>query len=354
MSVREPRNVAPLDSFVDADSIAAMTRGAPRPPPTPLRAMGGVIVLLLLAAAVTLTITPWVQTAAGSGTVVTLDPADRVQNLNVLVDGRINRWFVNDGDVVVAGDAIVEIIDVDPRLLERLNAEREALARSLDAARVATETAELDYQRQKRLFAQGLTARKDFEAAKIRHQQILAREAEARATLNKADIGVSRQSSQIVRAPRDGRIVHIVGGDSATIVKAGDRVATFAPSHVERAVEVRLSGLDAPLVQAGRAARIMFEGWPAVQFSGWPEASVGTFAGVVASVDPVAGPDGRFRALLREDASEPWPADRYLRLGSRAQAWVQLERVALGYELWRLLNRFPPTPPRDIQVETGP
>ena len=48
----------------------------------------------------------------------------------VLVDGRINRWYVDDGDVVSAGEAIVEIIDVDPRLLERLNAEREALARS--------------------------------------------------------------------------------------------------------------------------------------------------------------------------------------------------------------------------------
>jgi hypothetical protein len=175
---------------------------------------------------------------------------------------------------------------------------------------------------------------------------MLANEAGARAALNKADIGVSRQSSQVVTAPQDGRIVHIVAGATATVVKAGEPIATFAPVHVARAVEVFLSGLDAPLVDAGLPARIMFEGWPAVQFSGWPEAALGTFPAIVLTIDPVAQPDGRFRALLRPDpAGDPWPPERYLRLGGQARAWVQLSEVRLGYELWRQLNRFPPIPP---------
>jgi multidrug efflux pump subunit AcrA (membrane-fusion protein) len=287
-----------------------------------------------------------VQTAAGSGQIVALDPADRVQAINALVEGRINRWFVRDGSVVKAGDPIVEISDIDPRFIERLEAERAALAHRLEAARVATETAKLDYTRQENLYEEGLSSRKDFEAAKIKYQEMLANEASARAALNKADIGVSRQSSQVVRAPQDGRIVHIVAGTTATVVKAGEAIATFAPAHVERAVEVYLSGLDAPLVEAGLPARIMFEGWPAVQFSGWPEAALGTFPGIVLTVDPMAQANGRFRALIREDPSEPWPADRYLRLGGQARAWVQLSEVRLGYELWRQLNRFPPKPPQ--------
>ncbi|MEX2481449.1 MAG: HlyD family efflux transporter periplasmic adaptor subunit [Gammaproteobacteria bacterium] len=292
------------------------------------------------------------QTAAGSGQVVALNPADRVQAINALVAGRINRWFVHDGSLVSAGDPIVEIVDIDPRFIERLQAERAALAHRLEAARIATETALLDYQRQERLFEQGLSARREFESAKIRYQEMLSNEAGARAAVSKADIGVSRQSSQIVRAPMGGRIVHIAAGNLATVVKAGEVIATFAPTQVERAVEIFLDGLDAPLVEAGHPVRIMFEGWPAVQFSGWPEAALGTFGGTVWTVDPMASVNGRFRALIREDPSDPWPADRYLRLGGQARAGVQLSKVRLGYELWRQLNRFPPRPPQ-VQHASG-
>ena len=88
----------------------------------------------------------------------------------------------------------------------------------------------------------------------------------------------------------------------------------------------------------------MFEGWPAVQFSGWPESAIGTFGGLVSSVDPVANDRGQFRVLVEEDPSDPWPDDRYLRLGGQARAWIRLSEVRLGYELWRQLNRFPPRP----------
>jgi len=348
-----PPNVVPIEAFATAAHRDVLLARLPAAPPSPVRVLAGLILLLLITTGVLLWFVPWVQTAAGSGQVVTLDPADRVQAINALVEGRINRWFVGDGSVVSAGEPILEITDIDPRFIERLEAERAALAHRLEAARVGTETAKLDYQRQERLFEQGLSARREFESAKIRYQEMLANEAGARADLNKADIGVSRQSSQTVRAPRDGRIVHIAAGNTATVVKAGDVIATFAPAQVERAVEIFLSGLDAPLVEAGLPARIMFEGWPAVQFSGWPEAALGTFGGTVWTLDPMASTNGRFRVLIREDPSDPWPADRYLRLGGQARAWIQLREVRLGYELWRQLNRFPPRPPQAPQSDSA-
>lgn len=312
--------------------------------PSPLRAGAGVLAVLLMVTGALLYAVPWVQTSYGVGQVAALNPADRPHALNVLVDGRINRWFVQDGSRVSAGDPIVEVLDVDPRFVERLGAERAALANALESARIATETAKLDADRQERLFKDGLAARKDFESAQIRYKELRAREASARAALAKADIGVSRQSSQLVRAPQDGRIVRILGGTTATLVKAGDEIATFAPERVQRAVEVYVSGLDAPLVQPGMRARIMFEGWPAVQFSGWPRAALGTFPGIVQGLDPAVSPNGKFRVLLVEDPDEPWPEARYLRLGGQAKAWVQLGTVRLGYELWRQLNQFPPRP----------
>lgn len=351
MNVGATSDVVPIDAFATAAHRDALLAKLPAAPPSPVRVLAGLVILLLITTGVLLWFVPWVQTATGSGQIVTLDPADRVQTINALVEGRINRWFVNDGSVVSAGDPILEIVDIDPRFVERLEAERAALAHRLEAARVATETAQLDYRRQERLFEQGLSARREFESAKIRYQEMLANEAGARAALSKADIGVSRQSSQIVKAPQAGRIVHIAAGNTATVVKAGDIIATFAPAEVERAVEIFLSGLDAPLVEAELPARIMFEGWPALQFSGWPEAALGTFGGVVGMIDPMASTNGRFRVLLREDPSEPWPAKRYLRLGGQARAWIQLSEVRLGYELWRQLNRFPPRPPPTLQSE---
>lgn len=331
-------------TFAREEYVDALFGDLPGNVTAPLRVLAGMVVFLMLIAATLMWVVPWIQTAAGSGQVVALNPADRVQAISALVDGRINRWYVQDGSIVKAGDPIVEISDIDPRFIERMEAERAAVAHRLEAARVASETALLNYERQERLFNEGLSSRKDFEAAKIKYQETRAREASARATLNKTDINLSRRSSQIVTAPRDGRIVRILAGTTATFVNAGDDIASFAPEHVARAVEVFLSGLDAPLTQPSLPARVMFEGWPAVQMSGWPEAAIGTFGAVVAAIDPVANDTGRFRVLLTEDPAEPWPDDRYLRLGGRARAWVQLSEVRLGYELWRQLNRFPPQP----------
>jgi hypothetical protein len=84
-----------------------------------------------------------------------------------------------------------------------------------------------------------------------------------------------------------------------------------------------------------------------VQFSGWPSVAVGTFAGTVVFVDPLDNGEGKFRALIMPDetaaASDQWPSSLYLRQGVRANAWVLLDTVRVGYELWRQFNGFPPS-----------
>ncbi|HBS34813.1 MAG TPA: RND transporter, partial [Parvularcula sp.] len=104
------------------------------------------------------------------------------------------------------------------------------------------------------------------------------RVAEVEAELNRADVNISRQSAQIVRAPRDGVILRVNAGDAATFVDAGQEVASFVPAGVARAVEIFIDGRDVALVKPGAKARLQFEGWPAVQFSGWPSVAIGTFA----------------------------------------------------------------------------
>ncbi len=174
--------------------------------------------------------------------------------------------------------------------------------------------------------------------------------AKAAQGLNKAskevvemEVKVARQQSQLVTAPFDGYVVKIAPNLGTAVLKEGDPICTIVPDTSDRSVQVLLDGNDAPLVEPGRHVRLQFEGWPAVQFAGWPSVAVGTFGGEIVSVDATDNGKGKFRVLIRPDEdAEPWPDQRFLRQGVRANAWVLLDRVPLWYEVWRQLNGFPP------------
>lgn len=319
--------------------------------PQVARQTAGLVVLLLLLLGAALFWVPWIQTAAGSGQLIALDPTGRVQSVTAAVSGRIQTWHVQDGSRVRKGDPLVEIVDNDPMLVQRLEAELAATRSKLDAARIAMQTAELDVDRKRRLFEKGLSARRDVEAATIRYKELKATAAGVAAEVAKAEVQRARQSTQLVVAPRDGVILRIAAADTSTFVKEGDLLVSFAPDTGQRATEIFVSGLDAALVQPGRPVRLMFEGWPAVQFSGWPSVAIGTFPGVVRFVDPAVSTNGSFRVVVVEDPAQPWPSDRFLRLGGKARGWVVLNEVRLGYEIWRRLNNFPPEPTPGARAE---
>ncbi|MEL6323572.1 MAG: HlyD family efflux transporter periplasmic adaptor subunit, partial [Pseudomonadota bacterium] len=292
--------------------------------PRVIRAVSVLLLLSIIGAVVFLIYAPWVQTTAGPGVVTALNPSDRQQDINALVAGRIEEWYVRDGSAVKQGDPIVRIVDNDPQLIERLGAERQQVQIQLRAAETGLATAQLDLDRMRDLFESGLAARRDYEQAQIRVEEFRARRAEAAANLNRVEVNLSRQSAQTVAAPRDGVILSVNAGDVATYVNAGQILATFVPETPERVVEIFVDGRDVGLVQIGAKARVQFEGWPAVQFSGWPSVAVGTFGGVVTAVDPSAQPNGRFRVLIAEDldAEHPWPDERYARIGASVRSWI--------------------------------
>lgn len=310
--------------------------------PAVLRAVAIMLAVAMIASIVGLVYIPWVQTAPGTGSVTALDPRDRVQNVTALVAGRILRWDVTDGSIVKRGDPIAQIVDNDPLLLDRLRAERAQKLAEIQAAELAAQTAMLDVNRTGSLFREGLAARRDYESAQIKVADYRAKIAQSRAAINKVDVDLSRQSAQIVRAPRDGRIMRINAGDSATMVKQGDVLATFAPEDSVRIVELYVDGRDVPLVSPGRRVRLAFEGWPAIQFSGWPSVAQGMFDGRVRAIDLSASDNGLFR-LLVEPAPDraPWPREPYVRLGAKVRGWVLMDTVPAGFELWRQLNDFP-------------
>ncbi len=67
---------------------------------------------------------PWTQNIRARGLVTTLMPDQRPQTIHSVIAGRVDQWFVKEGDFVKKGDTIVYISEVkddyfDPNLLER-------------------------------------------------------------------------------------------------------------------------------------------------------------------------------------------------------------------------------------------
>ena len=67
---------------------------------------------------------PWTQNIQMKGKVTTLLPEQRPQDVNSAIAGRIEKWYVREGDLVQKGDTIVFLSEVkaeyfDPQLLER-------------------------------------------------------------------------------------------------------------------------------------------------------------------------------------------------------------------------------------------
>ena len=314
--------------------------------PKPIEIVKKIILVSLILIIAIFSFTPWQQNSKGLGYVIALNPNQRAQNINATVNGRINQWFVKDGSQVKAGDKLVEIIDNDPLIIERLKIEKSAKERKFNVAKIASDTSKINYERQEYLLKQGLSSRKNYEDAKIEYKKLLANTETYAAEVAEASIKLSRQESQLITAPSDGVILKVLASDNSTTVKVGDKIATFAPNLSnnlsEIAVEIYINGNDIPLIYPGRKVRIQFEGWPAIQFSGWPEVAVGTFGGIVSSVDSAISENGKFRVIVIKDPKEKWPDTNYLRHGAKVYGWVLLNKVKLGYEVWRQINGFPP------------
>ncbi|WP_425613660.1 HlyD family secretion protein [Anatilimnocola sp. NA78] len=180
------------------------------------------------------------------------------------------------------------------------------------------------------------------QEAEAKHQQAQGEEALSRKELAEIQGKMAQFGRRQVTAPRDGILYRILVSDNAQMLKEGDPLFTIVPETSEQAVELWINGNDVPLVRAQREVRLQFEGWPAVQFAGWPSVAVGTFGGEVIAIDATDDGKGKFRVLVRPTAQHPWPDEQFLRQGARANGWILLNEVSLGYELWRQLNGFPP------------
>ncbi|GAA4449994.1 HlyD family secretion protein [Rurimicrobium arvi] len=142
-------------------------------------------------------------------------------------------------------------------------------------------------------------------------------------------------------APQSGQVVQASKAGINEILKEGEKIAEIVPDEIDYAVELYVRPVDLPLLSVGSEVRFLFDGYPAIVFSGWPQASYGTFSGKIKAIENRVGVNGLFRILVGENAAyKPWPEN--LRMGAGAQGIALLKDVPIWYELWRNINGFPP------------
>jgi multidrug resistance efflux pump len=385
---------------------------------------------------------PWTQNIRGKGALTTLKPDQRPQTIQSPIPGKIEKWYVQEGDYVEKGDTILFISEIkneyfDPRLVERtgmqinakemsvnsyegkvtaLNNQIGALANGrilkleqarnkllqsklkvksdsidLEAAETNLRIAERQYERMVQLQDEGLFALTDVEEKKLKLQETQAKiisqenkllasknevinatieinsvQAEYIDKISKAESDMrTAQSSQFdseaqvtkleneltnyemrndlyyIRATRSGLVNRMLKAGLGETIKEGEELVSVMPKIYDKAVEMFVAPIDLPLVHKGEKVRIQFDGWPVIIFSGWPNASYGTYGGVVFAIENFMSTNGKYRVLLIQDPDDQaWPDE--LRVGSGTNTIALLEDVPIWYELWRQINGFPP------------
>ncbi len=94
--------------------------------------MGALVILLIIM------FLPWQQNIQAQGYLTTLSPNERPQTIESTVAGRIEKWYIIEGDVVQQGDTIAYLSEIkddyfDPELLQRTDEQLQAKSQAITA-----------------------------------------------------------------------------------------------------------------------------------------------------------------------------------------------------------------------------
>jgi multidrug resistance efflux pump len=385
---------------------------------------------------------PWTQNIQTTGNITTLYQDQRPQEINSPIPGKIQKWYVKEGDYIKKGDTILVISEIkedylDPNLInrtrEQVQAKKEAVsnyqgkistagsqiaalseARKLKILQLQNKIAQLEnklkgekaeliaaendlklskdqFNRQQKMFEEGLVSQTQLQQRNLTYQnsqakkitienkilqteqeivnvrleqnsatqdytekiskaegdryqsasQISSGQAEIAKLENQVSSYTIRNGMYIITAPQDGQIIQSKKSGIGEILKEGERLMMIVPDKINYAVEMFVRPVDLQLISLGQKVRFMFDGFPAIVFSGWPEGSYGTFGGTIVAYEGNISENGLYRVLVKEDPKDKkWPA--HLKLGTGAQGIALIKDVPIWYELWRNINGFPP------------
>ena len=96
------------------------------------------LLLVLLVVFVIFMLLPWTQNVRADGRITTLRPEQRPQTIHATISGRIENWYVVEGQAIKRGDTILYLSEVksdyfDPQLVARMGNQVESKQGSITA-----------------------------------------------------------------------------------------------------------------------------------------------------------------------------------------------------------------------------
>lgn len=263
------------------------------------RRAGRLLAVILVVGVSAILLLPWQQNISADGQVVALDPELREQQITAPIKGRAIKWYVQEGDLVEAGQLIVELSDIDPDYALRLEARRlatmdqiaaqerqvamyegqvgafkealEVVRRSnalrveaadqviiaaqqkLHASREGRRVAELQDNRVRQLQAEGLSSQRDLELAEL--QRLTAGN---QVGMKAASVSEARAAREAVRAEglrAEAEAQAKIASAEASLSKARSELAMTRTDLL--AVESEISRQKARFVRAPQRAWIV-------------------------------------------------------------------------------------------------
>jgi len=140
---------------------------------------------------------PWTQNVRAKGKVTTLKPQQRPQTINSIIAGRIEKWFVQEGDFVHAGDTIMFISEVkdeyfDPELL--LRTDEQLVSKELSVSSYMDKVRALDAQ---------IDAMSDTRVLKLQQAKNKLRQAELMVQSDSINLQAAEQGFDISKEQLD-------------------------------------------------------------------------------------------------------------------------------------------------------
>jgi multidrug resistance efflux pump len=134
---------------------------------------------------------PWTQNIRSNGSMTTYLPQDRPQSIQSLIAGRVEKWYVQEGQFVSKGDTIIRLSEIrekflDPKLIERIDDQIKAKegSQSSTSGKVSALAKQIDaLQKEKRLSLE--KARNKVRQAELK---IISDSADVRAVSTDLDI----------------------------------------------------------------------------------------------------------------------------------------------------------------------
>ncbi len=182
--------------------------------PRVLRRSATLIVTSFILIATAVLFIPWQQTAVGDGRVIAFDPAERLQIITANLDGRIEKWYVREGDKVRENDVLAKMADNDPENRGTPEARGEALVKEIDALELGVQLAAKNRDRQKALLKKEFSTDFNVEQARISEARAQKDLADAEGRLARLDTQIARQMTLEIRSPRAGVVQSILAGET--------------------------------------------------------------------------------------------------------------------------------------------